>query len=135
MKKRSEFISFEQFGEFLDYTHVEDDLNEAEHKAYNQHVIDTRNTCLRNMLLCQDRTQRMVFILGSIFNLRSKEAAELLDMSPVNFRQQLSRAKSDLFQFTDNKCGLINPNNPCSCSKKTKGFIKEGKVDPESHKF
>lgn len=134
-KKRSEFISFEPFGEFLDQTHVEDDLTESEHRAYNQHILESRNSCLKSMLLCLDRTQRMVFILGSIFNLRSNEAAEVLDMSPATFRKQLSRAKSDLFQFMDNKCGLINPNNPCSCSKKTKGFIREGKIDPKHKTF
>ena len=31
-----------------------------------------------------------------------------------------------------NDCGLVNVNNPCRCSKKTKGYVKEGKVDPEN---
>ena len=34
-----------------------------------------------------------------------------------------------------NKCGLINPNNPCRCAKKTKGFIKDGLLDPSRVQF
>ena len=87
------------------------------------------------MLLCLSRQQRIVFILGAIFNIRSHIAAQLLDISAENFRQQLSRAKADLFQFMGNKCGLINPNNPCRCAKKTKGFIKDGLLDPSRVQF
>jgi hypothetical protein len=61
--------------------------------------------------------------------------ADILDISPANFRKQLSRAKADLFQFMEHKCGLINPNNPCRCYKKTKGFIREGKVDALTQQF
>ena len=86
-------------------------------------------------LLCLDQQQRMVFILGAIFNLKSPIAAEILDMTPENFRKQLSRAKTDLFNFMQNKCGLINPDNPCRCYKKTKGFIKEGIVSAETVQF
>ena len=35
----------------------------------------------------------------------------------------------------DNKCGLINPANPCRCSKKTKGLIQDGLVDVRERKF
>ena len=33
------------------------------------------------------------------------------------------------------KCGLVNTNNPCKCSKKTRGYINEGKVDPNQLQF
>jgi len=32
-------------------------------------------------------------------------------------------------------CGLINPRNSCRCYKKTKGFIREGKVDVVTQQF
>jgi hypothetical protein len=87
------------------------------------------------MLLCLDRQQRVIFVLGGVFNIKSTVAAALLDITPENFRKQLSRAKADLFQFMDHKCGLINPDNPCRCFKKTKGFIKEGKIDITTQTF
>ena len=79
--------------------------------------------------------KRIIFILGSIFNVSSTIAAEIVGISPANFRKQLSRAKADLFQFMEDKCGLINPTNPCRCYKKTKGFIRQGKVDALTQQF
>jgi len=45
------------------------------------------------------------------------------------------RAKKDLYQWMHQRCGLVNPENPCRCPKKTKGFIKAGYVNPESLKW
>jgi hypothetical protein len=30
----------------------------------------------------------------------------------------------------NDRCGLVNADNPCRCPKKTKGFIEDGHVDP-----
>jgi len=46
------------------------------------------------------------------------------------FRQRLSRARRDLHQFMDRKCGLVNSANPCRCARKTQAFITAGFVDP-----
>lgn len=62
-------------------------------------------------------------------------ASEILEISPDNFRQSLSRARRDLYQFMSNQCGLINASNPCRCHKKTKGFIDAGHVDPNRMTF
>ena len=35
----------------------------------------------------------------------------------------------------DGQCSLVNKNNPCTCEKKTKGFIKLGYVDPDNLMF
>jgi RNA polymerase sigma factor (sigma-70 family) len=133
-KAELEIHSFMEYGVFLDTIYTEE-MTEKEHQTHEKAIVQTRNSCMSSMLLCLDRQQRMVFVLGAVFNLKSNIAAKLLDMTAENFRQQLSRAKADLFQFMDNKCGLINPNNPCRCSKKTKGFIKEGKVNEYSLQF
>jgi len=110
-------------------------MTEEEQEQHQNKIVNIRTRCMTSMLLCLDRQQRIVFILGSIFNIKSNIAAKLLDITAENFRQQLSRAKADLFQFMDNKCGLINPNNPCRCSKKTKGFMKDGLIDEQAIQF
>lgn len=134
-RKAQKAYSFEAFGKFLDEKYTDEDFTESEHKRYVEHIISTRNQCMASMLLCLDNKQRLVFILGAIFNIRSATAAEIMGISADNFRQLLSRAKADLFRFMDGKCGLINESNPCRCSKKTKGFIAEGKVDARTKKF
>ncbi|KAA2242629.1 RNA polymerase sigma factor [Chitinophaga agrisoli] len=134
-KAEKDIHSFEELGVVCEELHSGEDMTAAERDEYREQIIDVRNRCMASTLLCLDREQRIILILGAIFNLKSPVAAQLLDITPENFRKQLSRAKHDLFQFMDNKCGLINPNNPCRCHKKTKGFIKEGKVDAVTRQF
>jgi RNA polymerase sigma factor (sigma-70 family) len=134
-KAGPETHSFEAYGEFIDNAYATEEMTAQEHDRYNEQIISTRNACMSGMLLCLDRQQRMVFILGAIFHLKSPVAARILDMTADTFRQQLSRAKADLFRFMDKKCGLLNPANPCRCWKKTKGLIREGKVDPDRMTF
>jgi len=134
-KPEKEVYSFDELGAFIDNTHNREEMTPDEKAAYEFHILTVRNKCMASTLLCLDRQQRIILILGGVFNIRSTVAAQLLDITPENFRKQLSRAKHDLFQFMNDKCGLINPGNPCRCHKKTKGFIKEGKVDPETVRF
>jgi len=128
-KSELELSSFDEFGVFLDTAYSTEEMTVEEHKKYQNEIISIRNRCMTSMLLCLDRQQRIVFILGAIFNIKSNMASQLLNMTAENFRQKLSRAKADLFQFMENKCGLMNPNNPCRCAKKTKGFIRDGLID------
>jgi hypothetical protein len=58
-----------------------------------------------------------------------------MEITKETFRKRLSRARSDLHNFMDNKCGLINPSNPCHCDKKTKALIDCGYVNPVNLKF
>jgi len=58
-----------------------------------------------------------------------------LEITPDNFRQRLARARRDLRNFMNDKCGLVNQANPCRCAKKTRGFIQAGYIDPENLLF
>jgi RNA polymerase sigma factor (sigma-70 family) len=133
IKKR---YSFADFGKTLDDTPdaelAPDNYYGADKKLL---VEETRQTCMTGMLLCLDEKPRLVFILGELFGLNDKAGSQIMEVSPENFRMMLSRAKKDLYSFMHDKCGLINPNNPCRCAKKTKGFIKAGFVNPASLRF
>lgn len=98
-------------------------------------VAEARIGCTSGMLLCLDREQRMIFILGSIFGVSDTVGSELLELSRDNFRQRLARARRDLQNFMQDKCGLVNTANPCRCAKKTRGFMATGHVDPNSLRF
>jgi RNA polymerase sigma factor (sigma-70 family) len=98
-------------------------------------VQEVKISCMFGMLLCLDREQRMVFILGSVLDTSDTIGAEIMEISKDNFRQRLSRARKDLHHFMDNQCGLVDKKNPCRCSKKTKILIDNGYVDPKKSKF
>jgi len=123
-------ITFEEYGRALDDTpdaELPDPL--AIPADVQLLVAEARIGCTSGMLLCLDRGQRLIFILGSIFGVSDVVGAELLDMSRDNFRQRLARARRDLQNFMQDKCGLVNTANPCRCAKKTRGFIAAGHID------
>ncbi len=96
---------------------------------------EARITCTTAMLLCLNREQRLAWILGRVFAIDHNLGAELLEISAAAFRKRLSRADRDLKAFMDARCGLVDPNNPCRCAKKTRGFIEAGWVDPQRLQF
>ncbi len=127
-------VSFDAYGEALD--NIPDiDLSPQEGLALKEQVEDAKIGCMTGMLLCLSRKQRLVYVLGEIFELDSKTGSRLLGMSAANFRQILSRARKDLYQFMHKKCGLINAGNPCRCPKKTRGFIQAGWVNENNLQF
>jgi len=93
-------------------------------------IEEAKISCTSRMLLCLDRGQRLVYILGEILDVGDAVGAKLLEISADNFRQRLSRARRELHSFMNDKCGLVNPANPCRCAKKTRGFMQAGYVDP-----
>ncbi|MBX2914769.1 MAG: hypothetical protein KF856_05770 [Cyclobacteriaceae bacterium] len=128
-------MTFEQFGKDLDEIQDEklsDHAFEVEEKYL---VEEAKLSCMKAMLLCLDREQRLVFILGELFEFSDAIGSEVMEITKENFRIKLHRAKQQLYNFMDNKCGLINKRNPCRCARKTAGYIKLGFVDPVNLHF
>jgi RNA polymerase sigma factor (sigma-70 family) len=98
-------------------------------------VEETKNNCMIGTLLCLDGRQRLVFILGEIFGASDEVGAEIADVTPVNFRQILSRARRDLYEYLRDNCSLVNAQNDCKCIRKTRAFIQAGFVDPAKLEF
>ena len=98
-------------------------------------IEETKIGCMNAMLLCLDREQRLIFILGSMFGANDETGSEIMEMSRENFRQRLSRARKQLSNFMSNKCGLMDKNNPCHCNKKTKLMMDAGHVNPDNLLF
>ncbi|NUP08273.1 MAG: RNA polymerase sigma factor [Polyangiaceae bacterium] len=96
---------------------------------------EVRVQCLLGMLLCLDRTQRLVFVLGAVMGVQANEAAALFEWTPAQFRKRLERARADLGSFMKDRCGLVNADNPCRCPKKTAAMARDGLIDPERLRF
>lgn len=137
-RRRAELrgITFEEYGRALDgMPDAELPDPQAAPADVKLLVAEARIGCTSGMMLCLDREQRLIFILGSIFGVSDTVGAELLDLSRNNFRQRLARARRDLQNFMQDKCGLVNTANPCRCAKKTRGFIAAGHIDPNKLRF
>ena len=133
---RHERWTFEAYGRVLEelpeHELVDSTVPSADEQVWLE---EAKIGCTTGLLLCLDREQRLVYILGDIFGVSDRLGAELLDLSRDNFRQKLSRARRDLQSFAQDKCGLINPANSCRCTKKTKAFIEAGYVNPQKLLF
>jgi RNA polymerase sigma factor (sigma-70 family) len=129
-------ISFSCYGHGLDRTPDLDLPDQSSVPVDVRLLVDeARLSCTAGMLLCLDREQRLVYILGEIFEVTDGVGAELLEISRENFRQRLARARRDLHNFMNERCGLVNRANPCRCAKKTRGFMQAGYVDPNNLLF
>ena len=129
-KKPHETV-FSGFGEMATRLNATPDVELSEEEKINHEELikEMGLGCLSGMLLCLDRTQRIVYIIGHMFGGDHTVGAELLGISKTNFRMKLAKARKDLQHFMTNQCGLMNPNNPCRCSKKVTVAVQGGYID------
>jgi RNA polymerase sigma factor (sigma-70 family) len=127
---------FDRYARDLDETPVLDLPDRTSVPADVQLLVqEAKIGCTSGMLLCLDREQRLTYILGEILGVTDRVGAEIMDVSRDNYRQKLARARRDLHNFMQRKCGLVHTANPCRCAKKARGFIEAGYIDPHNLLF
>ena len=91
-------------------------------------------SCTNVMLQCLDTDSRCIYILGTMFRVDSRLAAEILEISPEVYRQRLSRIKKKMAGFLEEYCGLSGK-GVCSCSKRISYAIATYRVNPEKPEY
>lgn len=126
--------NFDELGERLDNApNVE--LSSSEIAEQAELIREVRLQCLSGMLLCLTKEQRMIYIIGDIFRADHNIGSEIMEISKDNYRMKLSKARKDLYNFMQNKCGLVNKENPCRCHKKVTFASENGMVDARNLLF
>jgi RNA polymerase sigma factor (sigma-70 family) len=105
---------------------VDPTLEEAEYRLLSEEV---RVSCTYGMLLCLPRAQRAAYVLADVMGLTDGEGSEILDCSREAFRQRVSRARRTLRFVIDNRCGLVDPANPCRCGRQIASGEAAGLID------
>jgi RNA polymerase sigma factor (sigma-70 family) len=90
---------------------------------------EVRLTCTQAVLQCLERTERVAYVLGEIFELASPDAAWILDITPAAYRQRLARARQRIRAFMNSTCGLVNPEAACRCARRVEKAVAIGRVD------
>lgn len=118
-------LSFDVFAEDL-----LDGLADDSAAAPEDHVMlnELRIKCTMAMLLCLDLKQRAAYVLGEILEFDHTEAAEILEITPANFRQRLTRARAAVQAFTAQSCGLASSTASCSCAKRLPAAMAQGRI-------
>jgi RNA polymerase sigma factor (sigma-70 family) len=129
-KRRAKELLVDDFETYFDSIASIPDEEPAELAAMESTIEELRLRCTSGMLMCLEREQRITFILG-MFGVSHQVGAGALGISPGNFRVRLHRARQDLNNWMNARCGLVNKANPCRCSKKTAGYVRLGVVDPK----
>ena len=130
-KKRlveSSVLGAEQFAAFLDagMGDIDPTQEEAEYRLLCDEV---RVSCTYGMLLCVPRDQRAAYLLADVIGLTDVEGAEILECSREAFRQRVSRARRTVRHVIDNRCGLVDPANPCRCGRQIGSSERAGILD------
>ena len=86
--------------------------------------------CLQGVMLCLDRSLRMTYLLGEVYEVDSHKGADILGITPESFRKRLSRARALIQGFLVKNCGLVNPSNACTCTRQLPYSLKTGLVNP-----
>ena len=129
IRERDPGLTFEFYRQDL-----ENDLQAPEawqdDPQYQVLLNELRISCTMAMLLCLNLPHRMAYILGDIFEMDHAEASEVLSISKSNFRKRLSRARQEVFRFTQQSCGLVSEQAACSCERKLTGAVVKNRVTP-----
>lgn len=134
-KRLRQNLSFTQYADYLNKD-LSDSISYTSNKGeQNLLVAEAKIGCSNAMLQCLNKEERLVYIIGEILEMTSMEGAEILDISPTNFRKKLSRIRKKLHTFMNHNCGIINKNNACRCRKKVDSAIKNGFIQPKNLLF
>jgi len=123
--KEDAFPSFEAHDAQLNAV-PDPELTPEEELELNDYTKEVKFRCTSAMLICLDREQRLIYLIGDTFSVDHNVGAEILNITPQNFRVKLSRARKELHNYMEYRYGLIKKSNPCRCVKKAKSALKMG---------
>jgi RNA polymerase sigma factor (sigma-70 family) len=126
-RNKADQISFSDFSNELRKGLDRPAYTEADTGILEQEV---KTGCTLGMLLCLSPELRIAFILGAVFDLNSKEASFILEVTQETYRKRLSRARESIEYFMHSNCGLVNRSSPCRCKKRIPYAIETKRIDP-----
>lgn len=125
--QREKGLTFEMFGADLEVGLIPDPGPSAEDLLM---LNELRIFCTMAMLLCLDMNHRAAYVLGDILEFDHREASEILEITPDNYRKRLSRARDEVVRFTSKACGLASADAKCSCPRRLHAATAHGCVSP-----
>lgn len=121
-------LSFEAYGEDIASGMEKDvpDMSGGVDEALLEKEL--KLSCTNVMLQCLDAESRCIYVLGTMFRLDSRIAAEILAITPEAYRQRLSRIRKKVAEFLKEYCGL-SETGICSCKRRINYAIVSHRID------
>ena len=91
---------------------------------------ELKMSCTNVMLQCLDTESRCIFILGTMFQIDSRMAGDILGMTPEAYRQRLSRVRRKMADFLSQYCGEYGGGR-CRCKNRVNYAIQSRRLNPQ----
>lgn len=127
-------LSFEYYGDDIMNGKTDDvpDLTQDVEKAVLSEEL--KMSCTNVMLQCLDSESRCIFILGTMFQVDSRIAGDILGITPEAYRQRLSRIRKKMADFLSEYCGEYG-NGHCRCANRINYAIQNHRISPDKLDF
>lgn len=122
-------LTFEFYAQDIEHADIENvpDLTQGVDRALLAEEL--KLSCTNVMLQCLDTESRTAFVLGTMFNLDSAIAGEVLGITPEAYRQRLSRARRTMADFLSRYCGAYGEGS-CACARRVDYAIWSHRLNP-----
>lgn len=127
-------LDFEFYGNDIRYAQTDDIEEWIDDLSREQLADELKMSCTNVMLQCLDADSRCIFILGTMFKIDSKTASKILEISPENYRQKLSRIRKKFAGFLSYYCGLTETGF-CSCDRRVVYAISQKRISPKKLEY
>lgn len=131
-EKRSRFegLSFEIYANDLVEEHF--DVPYESDVSAKQLAEELKYSCSNVMLQCLDERSRCVYVLGAMFHIDAQHGASIMDITPENFRQILSRSRRKVKDFLDSYCMT---HGHCDCMRRLGHAIRTHRLQPQNCEY
>ena len=122
-------LSFEYYGDDIENGKVQDVPDLTQNVEKDILAEELKLSCTNVMLQCLDAESRCIFILGTMFQIDSRIAGEILEMTPEAYRQRLSRIRRKMADFLEQYCGEYGKGR-CRCKDRVNYAIQSHRISP-----
>lgn len=90
------------------------DLTPEEEEENILRTKTARTRCMSGMLMCLTREQRLIYLVGHVFNVDHNIGSEVYGLSKDNYRKKLSRTKKEFHNFMNKQWKQLEECKPMS---------------------
>ena len=127
-------LSFEFYGEDIKNGKIDDVPDLTQNVEASILAEELKFSCTNVMLQCLDAESRCIFILGTMFQVDSRIAGDILSITPEAYRQRLSRIRAKMADFLSEYCGEYGQGT-CRCANRVNYAIQNHRISPDRLDF
>ncbi|MDE7185849.1 MAG: RNA polymerase sigma factor, partial [Lachnospiraceae bacterium] len=120
-------LNFAYYGDDIEHAKIQDVPDLTQNVEQGILAEELKLSCTNVMLQCLDVESRCIFILGTMFHIDSRIAAELLEITPEAYRQRLSRVRKKMADFLGQYCGEYGGGR-CKCKDRVNYAIQSHRL-------